>query len=180
MRLESGTQAPDFAATDHRGRRMRLSELAGPRWLAFFRYASCPLCNLRVGQLVARHEALAARGLQVVAVFQSPAESIARHAGALDPPFPLVADPTEELYRLYGLETSLLGLLSPSNLGPLSRAVASGLLPGRIEGSVTRIPGDFLVRADGTIGQAYYGHVIADHIPFSDVETFLAGQATCS
>ncbi|MCO5168696.1 MAG: AhpC/TSA family protein [Planctomycetes bacterium] len=165
--------APELEARDHEGRLVRLGELQGPRWLAFFRYASCPLCNLRVRGMIVRHEELAARGLSVVAVFQSPPASIARAVGAQRPPFPLVADPQEALYRLYGLEARLGALLAPANLGALGAALARGFLPGRPEGSITRVPGDFLIRADGVIDQAFYGRTIAEHIPFEAVDDFL-------
>ena len=45
-------------------------------------------------------------------------------------------------------------------------------MPGRMEGSKTRIPGDFLIDPKGGIGGTYYGEVIADHIPFERVEHF--------
>ncbi len=83
-----------------------------------------------------------------------------------------MSDPDEKLYRLYGLETSFAGYVSPANLGRFASAISSGFGVGRMEGSKTRIPGDFLIDADGRIGSAYYGEVIADHIPFDRVERF--------
>jgi peroxiredoxin Q/BCP len=174
MRLEPGARAPDFTASDWRGATVRLADVPGRRWLAFFRYAACPLCNLRVHHMIERHADLAARGLSILAVFQSPAASIAQHVGRQEPPFPLLSDPEERLYALYGLETSLVAAASPANLGRLAQAVRQGFVPGRPDGSVTRIPGDVLIEADGTIARAFYGRVIADHIPFEEVEAFLA------
>lgn len=173
MRLEPGAAAPDFTATDWEGKSHRLADLPGRRWLAFFRYAGCPLCNLRVHHLIQRHADHTARGLSVLAVFQSPPESIASYVGKQRPPFPLLSDPEERLYGLYGVETSLAGYLSPANLGRLAQATANGFLPGRPDGSATRIPADFLIDAGGTIRRAYYGKVIADHLPFPDVDAFL-------
>ena len=98
MRLEAGARAPDFTATDWQGSALRLDDVHGRRWLAFFRYAACPLCNLRVHQMVKRHAEFAERGLSILAVFQSTAGSIARYVGQQRPPFPLLADPEERLY----------------------------------------------------------------------------------
>ena len=173
MRLQEGTPAPDFETRDVHGKPIRLSELPGKRWLAFFRYASCPLCNLQVHRIVEKHAELAASGLSVIAVFQSTPESMAEHVGRQVPPFPLVPDPEEKLYALYGVETSLAAYVSPRNLGRLARAVGKGFLPGKPEGSATRVPADFLIDSDNTIRRAFYGKVIADHIPFEDVHAFL-------
>ena len=129
MRLSQGSKAPDFEARDWNGKTIRLSAVPGKRWLAFFRYASCPLCNLRVHQIVGKHEELTRGSLSVVAVFQSPSESIARNVGKQAPPFPIIADPDERLYALYGLETSLGGYLSPRNFGRLAHALALGFPP---------------------------------------------------
>ena len=100
--------APVFEARTWEGAALSLGDYAGRKlWLAFFRYASCPLCNLRVRDIVARHDALAASGVAVVGVVQSPAANIARYMAGQKPAFPLVADPRERLYELYGLEARL-------------------------------------------------------------------------
>lgn len=174
MRISEGTKAPSFDAVDWRGEPVRLADYAGKRtWLAFFRYAGCPLCNLRVHHLIERHAALRERGLEVVGVFQSTKEGMAKYVGRQNPPFPLISDPEEKLYALYGLETSLAGYLSPMNFGRLGKALASGFGPGSPEGSKTRIPADFLIDGDQTIRHVFYGKVIADHIPFEEVDRFL-------
>jgi peroxiredoxin Q/BCP len=174
MRLSEGTKAPDFEALDWKGKPIRLSAVPGKRWLAFFRYASCPLCNLRVHKIVGRHGELLGRGLSVLAVFQSPPGAIARNVGKQEPPFPIIADAAESLYGLYGVETSVAGYVSPRNFGRLAEALGKGFLPGRPDGSATRVPADFLIDSDGTIRRAFYGKVIADHIPFEDVDAFIA------
>ena len=54
----------DVALVDCRGRRLRL---------AFFRYGACPLCNLRMSSLVDAFPRWKAKGLDIVAMFESPA-----------------------------------------------------------------------------------------------------------
>lgn len=174
MSLSAGTPAPDFEAAVWNGDQVKLADYRGKKlWLAFFRYASCPLCNLRVRDIINRHEELSGKGMEVLAVFQSPPESIAKYVGKQEPPFPLVSDPEEKLYKLYELETSLGGFMSLKNVGRLKEAMAAGFKPGKPEGSIQRIPGDFLIDAEGVIQDAYYGEVIADHIPFERVEAFV-------
>ncbi len=170
MRLAEGSPAPDFTAEVWSGERLQLSGLRGGKlWLAFFRYASCPLCNLQVHQVIERWEQLQAAGLQVVAVFQSPASSISEYVGKQAPPFPLLCDPEERLYELYGLESSLAGFMSPANAGNLARASAKGFLPGRMEGTKTRLPADFLIDERGVIQRALYARVIGEHMAVDEV-----------
>ncbi|MBK7973477.1 MAG: AhpC/TSA family protein [Deltaproteobacteria bacterium] len=81
------------------------------------------------------------------------------------------------LYELYGLESGLAAFASPKNLGRMARATAAGFGPGRMEGTKTRIPGDFLIDEGGVIHDLFYGEVIADHIPFERVDAFVSGVA---
>lgn len=175
MRLKAGQDAPDFQTQTVDGQPIRLADFAGQKlWLAFFRYASCPLCNMRVHRMRQRYEELSQAGLRIIAVFQSPAERIAEYVGTQEPTFALVADPKLELYELYGVETSLTGFLDPRNLKPLREGISMGYSMGKMDGPKTRVPADFLIDADQTIHEAYYGDLVSDHIDFARVEDFVA------
>ena len=102
MRLKPGDTAPPFQATDLEGRLIELSDFRGKNLLlAFFRYASCPLCNLRINALIRHHDALQVFGLDIVAVFQSPPDRLRQYAGRQQPPFALVPDPDDGISTLY-------------------------------------------------------------------------------
>ena len=59
MRLTFGDTAPAFETTSIDGRPIRLDDFRGQKLLlAFFRYASCPLCNLRISELIRHHTEL--------------------------------------------------------------------------------------------------------------------------
>ena len=172
-RLRPGGISPDFQAEIWDGRAFELKSMRGKKiWLAFFRYASCPLCNLRVHEMIQKHETLKKLGVEVVTVFQSPKESIAEYVGTQKPPFPLISDPDEKLYRLYGLEASKLAFLHPGNLPLLLKAFGLGFKMGRREGTITRIPADFLINPDGSLHTVFYGDKIGDHIPIDLVTRF--------
>ena len=175
MRLEPGAVAPDFAAESWDGTRVRLSDSRGrPIWLAFFRYAACPLCAVRVHDMIQRYARYRKRKLRVLAVFQSPAESVAASVGSMKPPFRVLCDPDERLYYLYGLETSMQGFLSPKNAVAYMNAASKGFMKvGPSEGPVHRLPADFLIDEDGIIRSAYYAPTIGEHIPFEEVDAFL-------
>lgn len=172
-----GDRAPVFSATTWLGEEIELESYRGRRlWLAFFRFASCPLANLRIHEISKRHD-LSADKLQIVAVFPSSRERIAAHVGKQDPPFPLVSDPREELYMLYGLRASVAGLVGRDVGLRTVQAAALGFLPGPTDGTITRLPGDFLIDQGGVVRHVYSGEDVADHIPFERVLEFIGEAA---
>lgn len=178
-RLEVGARAPGFDAWDFEGmRRIRLEDYRGRRLLlSFYRYASCPLCNLRVHERATRCEAWKAAGLDVLGVFQSPADKLRQYVGRREAPFPLIADPEQRLYAAYGVGHSWRGFLKAwaTRLPEIGRAtLGHGFLPGSVEGGIHRVPADFLIDRDGAIAVAYYGCDIGDHLPRERIEHFAA------
>jgi peroxiredoxin Q/BCP len=174
-RLQPGQPAEDFQVEDIFGRPVRLIDFKGRKLLlAFFRYASCPLCNLRISSLIREYETLQAKGLDVVAFFQSPSDSIRQYVGRQDAPFPIVADPDRVIYKLYGVESSWPKfILGSMRLGRLTKAAFKGFFPGKMEGSIPLVPADFLIGPDLTIAQVYYGKDISDHMPLEDIKEWL-------
>lgn len=179
MRLQAGRPAPDFLRPDISGKTIRLSDYRGRYLLlSFYRYASCPFCNLRVHELMQRLPELDQRRLSLVAVFQSAREGIMDHVGKQRPPFPIIPDPGHNLYHSYGVEASLYGFVLGLTLrvGKALKAMGKGFLPGRMEGSITLVPADFLIGPEGTILIAYYGKDISDHLPIEIILQQLGAQ----
>lgn len=173
--LEAGQIAPTFTATSYDGKQVELDSYRGAKlWLAFFRYASCPLCNNRIHEIIQRYSEFQRRGVQVLAVFQSPPARIAEFVGAQQPPFPLIADPDLELYAKYRVAKSLLGLWYPRVMTSFLQAVKNGFGPGASDGNMARIPADFLIDPEGLLWDVFYGKAISDHIPFETVSAFCA------
>ena len=164
-----------MTGTTATGERFDLDELRGQKiWLAFFRYASCPLCNLRVSEISARHTSLQAAGLTVVGVVQSPPERVAEFMGTQKPPFTMVCDPSEALYGRFGLETSLRGYAHPKNIAVMAQAAKAGFVPSpKMDGSKTRLPADFLIDQNHMLADVFYADIISAHIPFERVEHFV-------
>ena len=180
MRLAPGTAAPPFRADAALGPPVSLDGSAGaPLLLMFYRYASCPMCNLRLHDFARAFPALHRRGLEAIAFFHSPVDSIRAHAGRRCYPFPLAADPSFRIYRAYGVETSwprlvLAGLL-PSFYRDWIRAMRHRFWGGAALRMAT-MPADFLVGRDGRIAVAYYGRSIGDHLPIETLEAFVARE----
>ena len=176
-KLMPGRIAPAFTVWDTGGSRIDLQDYLGRHvLLSFYRYASCPLCNLRVHDLARRHSDWRARGLDMLAVFQSPTDKMMRYVGNQHVPFPLIADPDERLYSLYGVGHSWGGFLKAwaTRLPEIGRSViGKGFLPGSVENGIHRIPADFIIDPLGQITVAYYGRDIGDHLPMDRIERFL-------
>lgn len=178
MRLESGDKAVSFAAETIHGEKISLERYAGkPLLLIFHRYASCPMCNLRLRDFAKHYPRLHERGLEVVAFFHSPARNILRNAGKQDYPFPLVADPKFNVYRSYGVETSwlrfFLSMLLPSFYVDWIRSMRYGFWGG-VDWQMGKMPADFLIGPDGHIRKTHYGREIGDHMAVEDVEAILS------
>jgi peroxiredoxin Q/BCP len=158
-----------------------LDSLKGrPFMLSFFRFASCPFCNLRMHELVTRFDELP-KDFTIVAVFDSPLDNLQRHADKHQAPFPVLADADNRHYKLYGIKHSVIGVLK-GMLFRMPRMLygmfVKGYLPLSIKGSMTTMPADFLIDKNGIIQRAYYGKDEGDHLPFEQVKAFSLTQET--
>jgi peroxiredoxin len=164
--------APPINTIDLTGNSFSLShKRTKPLLLAFFRYASCPLCNLRVHELISGYQTFV-NHFDIVAVFQSPRDIIKKYVEKQDIPFPTLPDPKRKLYQAYGVENSWGGFFKAWTLKiPMifESVIQKGFFPGSVEGEFHRIPADFLISADNTIIHAYYGTHIGDHLPISEI-----------
>ncbi len=172
MRLKNGVKAPDFSVKSVFGEEFKLSKKREKiLLLSFYRYASCPVCNMRINSLIKNFNEYE-KYLEVVAVFQSPEENIVKYVGKQDIPFKVISDSNMLLYKKYKVESSWIGFIKACflRLPVILKAIfVKGYLPGAIDGDMNRIPADFLIDKDNTIIEAYYGKDIGDHIPIKDV-----------
>jgi len=179
MRLKAGSTAPAFNAVDFLGEAVNLEAMRGaPVLLSFYRYASCPVCNLRVHSLIEAFPGWSAQGLAIIGVFQSPRASIGQYVGRQDAPFPIVPDPEMVFYKRFGVESRWRGLVSAGAMRAALKAFKKGFKPGAVDGPFHRTPADFLIDADGRIAVAHYGRDIDDHIPLDTIAQWLQAQKT--
>jgi peroxiredoxin Q/BCP len=180
-RLAPNSIAPAFTTTDAFGQPVRLEDYRGTLLLlSFYRYASCPLCNLRIHQLLGQYPHWRECGLEMVAVFESPAKHINLYLHRHSAPFALLPDPDRRLYKIYGVQPSWKGFLHAwtRHLPMVYDAVVrKGFLPGRMDGDWAMVPADFLIGPDLRIAESYYGEHIGDHMPMERIERFLGGAA---
>lgn len=175
-RPQVGDLAPDFSAKQLDGTDVRLSDLRGTHvWLAFFRWAQCPLCNFRIHELLSVWgPKFAAHPMAMLGVFQSPATKLEGLAERHRPPFVAIPDPEMHLYAQYGLGTSMAGLFGKDVRRAIGGARANDIpMLSAWDGPAFRTPADFLIDPTGVVRVAYYGENIADHIPFDRVSEYL-------
>ena len=174
MRLKPGEKAKNIKLPAIDGSMFELESIKGkPFMLSFFRFASCPFCNLRVNQLVKQFDEFGS-DFTIIAVFDSPLDNLMRHAEGHKAPFPIIADKDNKYYREYGIEHSVSGMLKGMflRMPTLLKGILKGYIPTTIKGSMTTMPADFLIDRDGIIQVAYYGQDEGDHLLFDTVKNF--------
>jgi len=175
MLLQPGMTAPLFTATDVHGREVRLDRFVGqPILLSFYRSAACQICSLRLWYLRQQLPALSATGLQIIGIFETSLETTLSYARDISQVIPTIADPQQDLFRLYqARRRSLTGFMRGyfGRLPRVAEAIRRNL--GKIsDGNHLQLPADFLLTPDLTIAQAHYGKDIGDHLPFAAIQTF--------
>ena len=175
MRRKPGTRVSNLRLMSVDGSAFELDSLKGKRFmLAFFRFAACPFCNLRIHELVTRYEELG-DNFTIVAVFESPLKNLQKQAVKHHAPFTILADEHNIYHQEYGIEYSILRTLKgaltrmPSILNAI---FAKGYFPTSIKGHLTTMPANFLVDENGVIHTAYYGRDEGDHLSFERVKAF--------
>jgi peroxiredoxin Q/BCP len=175
MQVSPGQKAVNFALEDIHGRRVYLHDLRGKRiLLSFYRDAGCPFCNLRIYELTRYFGDFAAKNFVPVAVFNSKPETVRRYLGKRHRPFPMLADPEQHVFQLYGVTSSWPKLLACFfNMPRILKAFSKGFGPS-LGAFNPLLPADFLIDPDLVVQQAFYSQDAAAHIPIRDIETFLA------
>ncbi len=111
MRIKTGNPAIDITLPSIDGKIFTSRELRGkPYLLSFYRFASCPFCNLRVNERVNRFNELA-DDFTIVAVFDSPLNNLTLHTEGHHAQFPILADEKGEFYDKYAIEHSMLKVI---------------------------------------------------------------------
>jgi peroxiredoxin len=74
--------------------------------IRFYRFATCPICNLHLRNLVQRFDDLRTESLSVLAVFHSPKWRMEKNM-PYDLPFEILSDPEKKIFRIYRVGSSL-------------------------------------------------------------------------
>ena len=175
QQLKKGNDAPTFTVVAANGETIELENYRGKKvFLAFFRYASCPVCNFRMNEIIQNYEAIQAKGYVFIAVFESSNPTLHDYLKETEVPFPIIGDPELELYKKYGVQRSFWRMVGSM----FNKKTKSNLKEGKVlvkgknlkrDGNMSRIPADFILDENGKITIAYYGKNISDHLPLETI-----------
>jgi thioredoxin-dependent peroxiredoxin len=175
QQLEANQIAPLFTTKDSKGDSINIENYKGKKvFLAFFRYASCPVCNFRMNEIIQNYEALQSKGYVFIAVFESNNETLQEYLKDSEVPFPIIGDPELVLYKKYGVKKSFWQMIG----SVFNKETKSHLKQGKVfvkgkkikrDGTMSRIPADFIIDENGIISIAYYGKNIGDHLPLEQI-----------
>lgn len=174
MRLKPGDKAKEIELPAIDGSMFNMNLIEDkPFMLTFYRFASCPFCNLRVNEMIKRFDEFG-DDFTMIAIFDSSIDTLIRHSDNQQAPFHILADGTRTSYQKYGVERSLFGMLKGMILRfpTLMMAMLRGYIPREFKGSLLTMPADFLVNREGIIQEAYYGSDEGDHLPFDRIKKF--------
>jgi peroxiredoxin len=129
----------------------------------FLRYIGCPVCQMKMHDLISNHKDFSAAGLQVYVVLQSAPASVKEGLAGVKMPFTIVCDPEEKVFALYGVAPgNLFGYLTPSVIIKAMKSSRAGFKHGKKEGKEMQLPAVFIINGDGKIAYAHYGKNIGD------------------
>lgn len=167
--------APDFSVYDSNGERFQLSTYKGKAIiLCFLREASCPFCNLRVHELIEKHDQWLQLGIELVAVFSSSNEKVSYFSERLALPFRTIADPELKIYESYGIEksdNSRVKALTNNSLR-IIKGLLRGALPHLRDSNAKVDPADCLIGFNGKVVDIWYGKDAADSMPMKRLDHF--------
>lgn len=173
MHLKVGQKVPEFIFTSMDGKTYTHASMLGKKYMiSFYRYASCPFCNLRISFLIETHKNLKLKN-QFLAVFQSDPSDMEKHVMKQEAEFPIISDSRMIYYKKFGVEKSIIGYLkSIFHLKDLLMAFKRNFKLHQSQGPITTIPADFIISEEGVVLDLYYGKAISDHMPLEIVEKY--------
>lgn len=131
--------------------------------LFFLRYAGCPLCQVKIAELMRDMERFRVLGAQVFVVLQSEPATVRVHLGERDMASSIICDPQQDLFRLYGVAPgNVFQYLTPSVLKKAWQAKREGFSHGMKEGLEMQRPATFIIDCAGVVRFVHYGKDIGD------------------
>jgi peroxiredoxin len=170
-KLTAGMKAPNFTYSSISGQSLDFYKTSRGKKavLYFLRYAGCPICQMKIGEIKRDYDRLRDAGLAVYVVLQSTPESAKEGLADNTPPFTIVCDPREKIFALYGVAPgNIFQYLAPSVLVKAMKASSRGFKHGKKEGQEMQLPAVFIVSPGETVTYAYYGKNIGD-VPDNEV-----------
>ena len=170
QKLKKGNIAPPINVKSAQGEMINLENYKGKTVLiTFLRFAGCPVCNVRIHNLIEDSEELKKANIEVIAVYESSNETLSKYIKDVDIPFAMIGDPKHKLYKKYKVQKSITKMMRTMTKKKPKEDMKEGekMYQGikyKKDGSMIRIPADFIIDTTGSIKIAHYGKYIGDHI----------------
>lgn len=170
--------AQSFETKDVLGNAISLSDFTGKKvLLTFFRYASCPFCNMRMQLLIKNAENFKKAGVNILVLFASSSKQIKKYAGKQNPPFPIIPDPKREIYKDYMINSSAMGMLKTmGNMKEMMKMMASGFFSFDSLPRESLLPADFLIDENQVIVDSFFGTEFSDHMDIQKILNWGKGE----
>lgn len=173
MILQVNQSAPIFNTTDVFNDPVSLHTFKNKKvYLAFMRFAGCPVCNLRVHSLLKQADAFKEKNIEVILIYESSTSTMRLYLEDTTYPFTFVADPGNVLYKNYGVEKSWNKLLTSIFKGLLAKVIAGEKLfkkKPKVDGRMNRTEAEFLIDENGQLSIVHYGSFLGDHVPIEKI-----------
>ena len=178
-RLKVGDAAPQFNLPSLDGSSLDLASFKGKRViLTFFRFDSCPFCNLRIHRLVKRWNEFP-EDTVMVGIFDAKISALQKRMKKHEVPFHLVADETYETFLNSGVQKSFFRVMLAPLKAPLTflETVFRGYVPMTLSiAKLSTLPVDVLIDEEGKVVEAHYCKDTVDHMPIEKMISFAQGN----
>ena len=177
--LDINVTAPTFELKDIFDRNINLKDYKGKKvFIAFFRHAGCPFCNIRVHFLKKNYEALKAKNLEMIFFFESKEKTLLNSIFHKEiSPIPLIADPEKIMYETYGIENSFAKSMMSHLTSFLQTSIKAKMkgLPLHMmaeKESISTMPAEFLLDENQIIRKVHYSKGLNDRMSIQHISDF--------
>jgi peroxiredoxin len=179
QKLAKDVKAPNINTIDAVGNKVKLNKLLKDNdkvLICFFRPVWCPICNQRTHELIERYDELKKKGIEVIAIYPSNEETMARYVKDSNIPFTVISDPDEVLYKKYAIERSKEKIKASFAVDGIQEVLAEGQklyagksYPKKDEKYDAIINADFLIGSKLVLELSYYGEYVGDHCSLDEL-----------
>jgi peroxiredoxin len=177
--LMVGDAAPEITLPAIDGSTFDMFNMRGKKViLTFFRFSSCPLCNMRIRRITQRWNEFS-NDTVMVGVFDAGVGELQKRMKKHEVPFTIVADEHYDHFEKNGVKKSFGKFMWGAAKSPftLLQATLRGYVPLTLSISkLSTIPADILIDEHGKVVEAHYCKDTADHMPIDRMIAFSKGQ----
>ena len=178
-RLKIGDPAPNISLPAIDGSTFEMASMKGKSVIfTFFRFSSCPFCNIRINNIMKRWDEFPDDTV-MVGVFDAELSDLAKKMTKHNLKFTVVADESYQHFLAHGVEKSILRVLLAPIRAPITTfsAILKGYIPTTLSLSkMSTLPVDVLIDEEGTVIEAHYCRDTVDHLPIDRLISFAKGE----